>query len=328
MEVAYQKRGGMTFVTGVPPRFDRHTWRVLTSAGADAGSVALYYYLLDSEAPPEGEWQRATEASTHELAEGLGLSRSTVMRHLRCLKDLGAIQRRYVGRRKVTYVQLPLPLVKALLERPAVVKTLQERYPTVYCAETVQLEQEEDNEEFHAWVAMRKEETRRAIHSEIAKRRYDPIMQAVEEAKAKTEAKREYNRTKPAHQRMRKGKKASTMSKEDHAPQLMTYLRRAIKTHLSNFPPHSTQANIAKIKQLRDRHGAENVRKVIDWITEPAHWARVRRECRISSGVPTPGILLGFDTTIFPMALEADKPKRSGGAIDKSVTVDPNMHEL
>lgn len=321
------RRGGESKDIGSPPLFDRDTWRVLVAAGAEEGTVNLYYYLLDSDTPAEGEWKWATSATMAELASEFGVSEVTLHRRLAQLIDLGAVRRQRHGRAKATFVRTPYALVHSLLERPEVLDTLVRRFPEQYSVGAWEERTREEDLAMQRWTVMQKEKTRQNLFSKIAQRKSGPVAESIEAAKRMTEEKRAYNRSKPNHLRMgRKGE--AGLAKEDRAPQLLAYLRRAVQQHLSNFPPPETKENVGKMRYLRDRHGAETVRAVIDWVVQPTNWAQVRRRCGISSAVPTPGVLLGFDTTIFPMALESNRPKRSGGAIDGSVEVDPSLHEL
>jgi hypothetical protein len=116
------------------------------------------------------------------------------------------------------------------------------------------------------------------------------------------------SRKKPQRNRKKPG-----MAKEDRAPELCEYLRWKIKSTLGSlYQPHAGAKEWGQMRKLRDQQGGPNVRKVIDWITIPENWQKVRRECGLTAGVPTAGILLGFQASIFPMALDEKIEKRSG----------------
>lgn len=307
--------------------------------------------LKNGHVTPEGEVHIWPSFETIGLRRG-GLSERTISRHVAELEKVGALRVvRYSGRKASIFLFRQEELVRRLHEREDVRKRLDECFDSKvislddYRADknvrathdknvgqekrevreqrkspgsaTGAAAGEESREEFLAWL------------DEEKMRTHDRLWAKVVEVKQATEKAREEERNKPAHRKLNRGKKAkdSGLKREDDARHLLEYLRTRVKDGLSSpIQPRVTLEELSKMKMLREAHGAELVRAVIDWITVPENWELVRSQLKLTKGIPTPGVLLAFDSSIFPMALSGGK-RRSGGAemVDVTTGEDPNF---
>lgn len=291
--------------SGSPSFFDRHTYRVLMAAGLSDSEVLLYYFLLSGGQRQEGRWLLLVDAQEDAAADTMGTSPRTLRRRLSRLREIGAVARSQIGAHGViTAVALPSELVADLMQNSEVRNVLEERFPALYG----EAAEEESHRE-----AVQEVYDMKSKWSQRAKKSQDSIWNAVASGAEKAKKKREFNKTKPDHQRMRNGRKSksASMPHEHRAPQLLERLRREVKRNLSVIQPKETKENVSKMRTLRDQYGGDTVVQVIEWVTDSTNWRRVKRECNLQdSQIPTPGILLGFAESIFPMVVQPTETQR------------------
>ena len=149
------------------------------------------------------------------------------------------------------------------------------------------------------------------------KKRVDALRAAMDEAAARQKEAAAKQAAKKPSEKMGGGRKAKRKPSKVSARELYDELCVSTRTRLGIAATAApTVANLAKLRRLRDLHGSDKVLEVIEVITDPEGWEGAKRVCGQDFVSPTPGILLGFQDTLFPWALETRHTEslRSGGA--------------
>lgn len=100
-------------------------------------------------------------------------------------------------------------------------------------------------------------------------------------------------------------------------PDVLEYLaeRIAEMPHVTFRPQYAVKER-AQIKRFLEGTvgGPEAAIEIIRQVTTPATWDAARKRFRIDSDIPTPGILVGFASSLLPWLRGVGVPTRSGGA--------------
>lgn len=329
----------------------------LTAIGVSDGAretLRCYYRyarmsVLHGQVTEEGDirvWPRQ-----EKVARFRGITVRQLRRHMDELEKLELVRREVTPRGLTNNVYLkPMgKLLRELLERPGVRERMRELNPDAHDEKVVSIEALQADRN----VPMQEDKNVRLMKMETERKRKETtpsagagedeaqfvdwmdeqmdrtkvLFEAMRSARAQNEVAREKKAAKKPHEKMGGGRKReSSLAPEDRASALAEYLRNRIKSGLESvYQPTITEKDLKHLKDLRNELGGDTLRKVIDFITEPDRWARVRRECRINTRVPTPGVLYGFRATIVPMALQGDQPeapRRSGHARTEASAAD------
>jgi DNA-binding transcriptional ArsR family regulator len=272
--------------------------------------VERAYRLLCREATCQGEMTedgvllRVTE---EQLSRELRVSDRSARKYLGDLAGLGLLELLPEGRGKAVRLFEPQVALERLASSPEVAAVLRQMYPERYEAPLVRaytVFREAPDEYLETWVDRRMDDTRRRL-----------LGQAIGDAQQMSAEAAERRRARAVKNAQGRKPKKTTRT-TDRANDLCEYLRFRIKSSLGSiFQPVTTQKDLSLMKRLRDSQGVDAVRQAIDYVTIPVNWNRLRQRCRLTSEVPTVGVLWGFKETIFPLAMDATTPKRSGGAV-------------
>lgn len=305
---------------GVPLFFNAHRYRVLSAAGFTEKEVILYLLLLSGKnRREEGRWVLIADSDLESVSDEMGVSYRTVRRRLGVLRSAGAVQRTQAGSYgSVTAVLKPEPLVEELWYVPYVRESLEEKFPDIYGAAALEEEETQTIQEIM---------DAKSAFSRMSKRKQEgrPLYDVLDKAMEKTAKAKKFNEEKPDHQRMNGGKrrKSNAMPKDHTSKRLLERLRSRVKHNISVVQPKDTMENRSKMKALRKQYGAEMVIQVVDWVTEMPNWREVKRKCNLrDAGIPTPGILLGYAESIFPMALETKTETQAGMKEEDRISFD------
>lgn len=263
--------------------------------------------------------------SREQLAEELGLSRNTVLRHLAALEAIGAIKRdgtQMNSKNGRIWVRSPILLTAELEQHAAVQAVLRERNPNQYDPQVTPLAQanRQERAETRAWVADQQARTAEALMGH-PNEKFHALLQ---ESRWKTAERKEARENKPAAAKMGKGiKKKAAGPKEDSADVYLRRFNEAIRTEFQNaFNPVHSVKTLSQMRQLLDRFGTADVEELIVFLTNPENFAKAKaRWPKIELLQPTPGFMLAWAESLLPWIRQGANPSagkvtatRSGGA--------------
>lgn len=263
--------------------------------------------VLDESRPATEEAQ--VVIALHMLAAERGLVPRAVTNHLRNLEKMEILRR---GKSSPGLAHIFLLPVRQLLARlygmPEVTQRLQLMRPQRYSAAGIEAAQS-------AITRKSTSEGESDAHSTQMQQLAQVEAVVVEEREvAHSPALREFAVVESSTETRAPNTRVTTSEVE----QLLQLLGEAIRHRLqSSFHLTPTSPNIFHLRQLAEQYGTNNVRSMIDFVTDPQHWAELRTRRKIESPVPTPGVIRGFSADI--VALSVDEwdlrpAKRSGGA--------------
>lgn len=220
---------------GIPaPPFFRRVHELVQ----DPKSTFLYFYLLDSQYPFEGEWKVAGDLST--LTKESGVPRTTFYRRLSVLEELGLARKVKDGKRVAVLVR---SIPREIAQEEDIVAR-KSRFTKIA------LGQGDDK-------------IKQAIEGGIEKNR---------RKREYNENKPEYLRM-PGQKNTDKAPK-----KHRPHQMIEFINDQILRNALSRVRVKNTDATKSKMKRLIEEQGAENVREVIEWVCKPKNWRKVKEK--------------------------------------------------
>lgn len=258
---------------------------------------------------PDAEFQRWT-----------GKSGPAIARYKRVLRDIGMLRREQRGNGTPdTYVRL-LPLfLSEISQSPEVQAAVAERFGyglanvAYHHGESLwsDFTGAEEDAEFRAYLD---DDDEKKNPNDPRARILSSLQRATQtHAKARREQK-----TKPAHQRLNRGKqppKKDTLPKQHRPNEMAVLLARRVEA-MGLFPEAIDGKVRAQAKKLREGFGGERALEILHFISSPEGWARVRDavwQLR-DAAMPRMGDALRFGGEILNIKHATAGPKRSGGA--------------
>jgi hypothetical protein len=330
--------------TCIPDALDDAMTALGLSDGARQTLRCYYRYARMSahhaQVTPAGEIRVWPSEKT--LSRLRGLTGRQIQRHRRELAELGIIRTEVTRRGQTdnTYLKPMSRLYEELRVRGGIQERMSELHPDAYHSKVVPIEfairdknvalrsdknvglmkkkmEEEEtalagvptctDEDFENWLEEMQERTK-------------ALLAAADGAKQKNSEAAEHQRNKPRSLKMGGGAKKAPATEERRtsAPEMLKEMRGRMSLTMPGYQPPVGMKELGQMRTLLEQHGEDAVRTAMQWITTPENWKKLRQVCNINSQVPTVGVLLGFQATIFPLALDPSKsltgPKRSGGA--------------
>jgi hypothetical protein len=105
--------------------------------------------------------------------------------------------------------------------------------------------------------------------------------------------------------------------------ELVSALEAGIQRNFqTNFTLAKDSRDLVSMRRLVEEFGPVDARRMVEWVVCKSHWVTFQRQFNVRRPYPTPGVLLGFARTIFPLSVDGYQPQlpghgkagRSGGA--------------